>query len=88
MDFFDGFHEKWLSKPKHKLGGILSMKHFATYETLAKNSYAMLLRFVFLLFLQYILNHMNLAAMKLGSGTVYLSCLPSEQFHAVEFDFI
>lgn len=48
----------------------------------------MILRLVFPLFLQYTLNHMNLAAIQLGSGTVYLSCLPSEQYHAVEFDFI
>lgn len=48
----------------------------------------MILGVVFPLFLQYTLNHMNLAAIQLGSGTVYLSFLPSDQFHAVEFDFI
>lgn len=36
--FFDDFHEKRLSKPKDRLGGILSMKLSTTYQTLAKNS--------------------------------------------------
>lgn len=32
------FMKKLLSKPKDKLGGILPMKLFTTYQTLAKNS--------------------------------------------------
>lgn len=37
---------------KDKLGEILSLKFYAAYQTLSKNSQVMLLRLVFPLFLQ------------------------------------